>query len=65
MIGIKLRDTRTSLGFSLAEFANLVGVDAETIQRWESGEARPSHDQTVFLFDVICILGTERATVGV
>lgn len=59
MIGPKLQRTRTALGLTLAEFANLVAVDVGTIAKWESGEQRPDFEQTRFLSDMLRILEGE------
>jgi transcriptional regulator with XRE-family HTH domain len=33
---------RDRLGMTVADFARLLGVDARTVRRWESGDARPT-----------------------
>jgi len=35
------RQRRKEMGLSLAELGGLVGVDASTLYRWESGEFEP------------------------
>jgi transcriptional regulator with XRE-family HTH domain len=38
----KINHLRQQLGMDAAAFAKLMGVDARTVRRWESGEARPT-----------------------
>lgn len=38
-------DARSSIGLTQSEFANLLGVHAMTVSRWERGQATPSRYQ--------------------
>jgi len=38
----RIPQMRDRLGLSRAEFAKLLGVDARTVYRWESGESSPT-----------------------
>lgn len=41
LIGQRIRDTRESLGLSLEELGDLVGVSAQSVQQWETGKTTP------------------------
>jgi transcriptional regulator with XRE-family HTH domain len=40
VLGAEIKQHRRRLGLSSKELAGLVGVDADTVERWESGELR-------------------------
>jgi transcriptional regulator with XRE-family HTH domain len=40
VLGAEIKQHRRRLGLSSMELAGLVGVDADTVKRWESGELR-------------------------
>ena len=43
---------RTKMGLSAADYADLVGVTAQTIYSWEQGKSRPRDQQLAALFAV-------------
>ena len=47
-----LKTHRNKLGFSAAEYAELVGVSAQTIYGWERGKTRPRQQQLAALVAV-------------
>lgn len=44
-----IADLRESLGFSQAQFAQLLGVHPLTVSKWERGILKPSPHQTALL----------------
>jgi transcriptional regulator with XRE-family HTH domain len=38
----ELKNIRESLGFTLEQFAQKLGVSFQTVWRWESGKCKPS-----------------------
>jgi len=40
VLGAEIKQHRWRLGLSSKELARLVGADADTVERWESGELR-------------------------
>ncbi|MFZ2493655.1 MAG: helix-turn-helix transcriptional regulator [Thermoanaerobaculia bacterium] len=57
----RLRDLRISLGLTVREFANVMGVDIDTIHRWESGTAIPTFEQSSLLRDLLRLLERDVA----
>lgn len=49
--GRELRETREKLGLTQAEVAAAVGVDPQTISRWERDERRPSAEDYIKVSD--------------
>ena len=47
-----LKAHRTRLGLSAADYAELVGVSAQTIYKWEQGKSKPRHQQFAALLSV-------------
>ena len=41
-IGNKIHELRIAHAYTLTELANLISTNAETICRWEKGNAKPS-----------------------
>ena len=48
-----LKSHRKAVGFSAAEYAELVGVSAQTIYNWEQGKSKPRDEQLAALVAVI------------
>lgn len=44
MTGEEIRAARDTLGLTQRQFAQLLGVTANTVARWERGEVRALHD---------------------
>ena len=55
-----LRTHRRKIGLSAAEYAQLVGVSAQTIYNWEQGQSRPQDRQLASLL-VVRELGKREA----
>jgi DNA-binding transcriptional regulator YiaG len=49
MTGLEIRSIRQLLGLNQAQFAQLVGVHAITVSKWESGITSPTDYQVAFL----------------
>jgi len=49
MTGDELRQRRLALGLSLTEMAERLGVDRQTLWRWEHGIMRMRHPEIVSL----------------
>jgi DNA-binding transcriptional regulator YiaG len=49
MTGLEIRSIRQLLGLNQAQFAQLMGVHAITVSKWESGITSPTDYQVAFL----------------
>jgi putative transcriptional regulator len=49
MTGLEIRSIRQLLGLNQAQFAQLMGVHAITVSKWESGTTSPTDYQVAFL----------------
>lgn len=42
-VAMTIKQTRQSLGMSVTDFADAIGVSANTVRRWEMNPARTGH----------------------
>lgn len=60
----RIRALRDRLGMDPASFAKLLGVDARTVRRWESGDARPTGSADAVLCGIEESLDKDPRTAG-
>jgi transcriptional regulator with XRE-family HTH domain len=58
----QISSLRERLGMEVVEFAKLLGVDARTVRRWESGDARPTGSAEAVMNGISAGLDRDPAT---